>query len=67
MDSKDYYKEVIREYLDQNHPLLLMELENSNELVEVLENRAARYLEQMHRSNNPQDEKEIYYQEMLTF
>jgi len=67
MDSKKYYKEIIREYLSQHYPAFLMELEKDKELEEVLEHRATRFLEQMERSSNPQDEKEMYYQEMLTF
>ena len=65
--SKEYYKEVIKEYLEQHNPTFLAELKKENELEEVLEHRATRYLEQMQRSSNPQDEQEVYYQEMLTF
>ncbi len=67
IESKDYYKEIIREYLEQHHPRFLMELIESNELEEVLDWRVENFLEKMEHSSNPQDEKEIYYQEMLTF
>ena len=67
MASKEYNKEIIREYLSQHHPAFLMELEKDNELEETLDYRATRFLEQMSRSSNPQNEEEIYFQEMLTF
>jgi hypothetical protein len=67
MESKDYYKAIIKEHLKEHHRRFLRELENINELEEILDYRATRFLEQMSRSSNPQDEKEIYYQEMLTF
>jgi hypothetical protein len=67
MVSKEYYKEIIREFLSQHHPAFYKELKNDNELEETLNWRAERFLRMMENSSNPQDEKEIYYQEMLTF
>ena len=67
MESKEFYKEIVREYLEQNHPAFLKELIQEKELDETLDYRADRFLKQMERSSNPQDEKEIYYREMLTF
>ncbi len=67
MESKEYYKEILREHLAQNHPTFLAELMKDNELEEVLEWRVSNFLELMAHSDNPQDEKEIYYQDMLTF
>lgn len=67
MESKEYYKETIKEYLSQHYPHFLTELAKSNDLEEMLDYRATRFLKQMSKSSNPQDDKEIYYEEMLTF
>lgn len=67
MESKDYYKEIVRDYLEQNHPTFLAELIQSNELEETLDYRVDNFLEMMQHSSNPQDEKEVYYKDMLTF
>lgn len=67
MESKEYYKEIIREHLEQHYPHFLTELTNNKDLDWVLEYRAERFLSQMRASSNPQNEKEIYYKEMLTF
>jgi hypothetical protein len=67
MGSKEYYKEIIREHLSQHYPRFLTQFTESNDLDWILDYRAENFLEKMRASSNPQDEKEIYYQEMLTF
>jgi len=67
MESKEYYKGIVKEYLKQHHPRFYKELKKDGDLDEVAAYRANHYLEQMEHSSNPQDDKEIYYQDMLTF
>lgn len=67
IESKDYYKEIIRDYLEQHHPHFFQELKKTGELEETLDWRAERFLRMMSHSSNPQDDKEIFYKEMLTF
>ena len=67
MESQEYYKGIVKDYLKQDHPRFYKELKKDGDLDEVATRRANHYLEQMEHSSNPQDDKEIYYQDMLTF
>lgn len=67
MAGTEYYKGIVKDYLKQNHRKFYKELKEDGSLDEVLSRRVKHFLDQMERSSNPQDEKEIYYQDMLTF
>ncbi|MBW8331130.1 MAG: hypothetical protein K0M40_03840 [Prolixibacteraceae bacterium] len=64
---ENYYKGVVKSYLKQHHKKFYKEIKADGSLDEVLTRRVKHFLDQMERSSNPQDEKEIAYQEMLTF
>ena len=64
---EEYYKGIVKDYTKQHHKKFYRELKMDGSLDEVLTYRVKHYLEQMAESSNPQDEKEIYYREMLTF
>lgn len=63
---KEYYKGIIKDFIQQHQSNLFHQC-SEEELDEIVDHRAQRYLNQMEHSSNTQDDKEIYYQEMLTF
>lgn len=63
----EYYKQIVIDFLKENHPRFYKELKEANELDETATNRAKNFLEQMEHSSDPQMDEEIFYQEMLTF
>lgn len=66
VQSKEYYKEVVRDYIKQHHPRFLTEM-TKEDLEEMIEDKVDYFLRAMAFSSNPQDEKEVYYKDMLTF
>jgi hypothetical protein len=63
----EYYSQVVKDHLKQHHRKFYKVLVQDKDLQRVAENRAKRFLEQLHYSSDPQMDKEIYFQEMLTF
>jgi hypothetical protein len=63
----EHYSQIVKDHLKQHHKKFYKELVQDKDLQRVAENRAKRFLEQLHYSSNPQMDKEIYFQEMLTF
>lgn len=63
----EHYSQIVKDHLKAHHKSFFKSLVRENELNRVALNRATLFLEQLEMSNNPQQDKEIYFQQMLEF
>jgi hypothetical protein len=62
-----HYSQIVKGHLKQHHKNFYKSLVQSKELDYVANRRATLFLEQLEMSDNPQQDKEIYFQQMLEF
>lgn len=60
-------KLILIDYLEENHPNFHKELIKSNQLEQVVEQRAKTYITKLVESKHPELDKEVFFQEMMTF
>lgn len=63
----NHLQKTVKNYLKQNHKSLYKSLVKDNEMSHVANRRATLFLEQLEISDNPQQDKEIYFKQMLEF
>jgi hypothetical protein len=63
----EYYKEIVLDYMKENHPRFYREMKEAGELDQIVTRRVENFLDQMSKSSNPEMDKGVFYQDMLTF
>lgn len=63
----NHCSQTVKDHLKSHHKNFYQSLVKSKELDHVANRRATLFLEQLEMSDNPQQDKEIYFQQMLEF
>ena len=63
----NHCSQTVKDHLKQHHRKFYQSLVQSKELDHVANRRATLFLEQLEMSDNPQQDREIYFQQMLEF